>query len=116
MSRILTVRSRTQPGGLKALASAENRYRAAERALHEEMFRSHRAGSSLRTIAMETDISHETVRVIVERVAAWVEREQKILADPARPYTVDAQMRSERSFARRQKHLEWLLSVKDSDE
>jgi len=97
------------------VAKAAKRAAKAERELHEEMFRAFRAGSSLRVIAFETNVSHESVRVIVHRISEWVAREQSILAIEPAASTVDAKVRADRNFAKRRARLDYLLGVRDSD-
>lgn len=116
VSRILTVRRRVQPEDTRELDAAARRFRSAERTLHEEMFRAHRAGSSLRVIATLTGHSHETVRVVVQRIAEWAEREQKILNMPADGFAFDSNARVQRDIEKRRARLDYLLGVKDSDE
>lgn len=104
-----------QPGGLSSLAKAAKLAKKAERELHEEIFRAHRAGSSLRVIAFETSLSHESVRVIVHRISEWVESERKILESGVYGLTYAAVARGERNRAKRRARLDYLLGVRDSD-
>ena len=109
------MRTRRQPEGMPDLQKAVKAVKRAEWSRNEEIYRAYLAGNSLRAIAMEADLSHETVRVVVERVAEWVETERRILASPSRGLTVDAILRGERSKAKRQAKLDWLTNVKRSD-
>lgn len=113
------MRARVEPGGTRDLDQAAKRFRLAERKLHEEMFRAHRAGSSLRTIALATDYSHETVRVCIKRIAAWIASETAILERPegaARSFGYTAREESERAWQQRRARLDHLLGVKEADE
>lgn len=58
-------RQQVQPGGTNELQKAARASRAADERLATAMFTAHEAGSSLRTIATVTGMSHEKVRVMI---------------------------------------------------
>jgi lambda repressor-like predicted transcriptional regulator len=57
------------------LRRAGQAFSAVERRRGEAIYRAHKGGMSLRAIARETDLSHETVRGIIARIERWVEVE-----------------------------------------
>jgi hypothetical protein len=104
---------------LKELQAASKEFGRVERKRDEAILRARLAGNSLRVIALETGLSHETVRTIVERMEEWVRFESDLLAkiggDGASGMTVGSVMRSEAHFRRRSEHLRKLVNVKIPD-
>jgi hypothetical protein len=111
----MTGRPKVEVGTLRDLGRAADRYSVAARTRDEAIYRAHLAGNGLRVIALETGLSHETVRAIIGRVSRWVETEQSILAAGPGGLSIDSLKRDEANHSKRVQHLAWLLSVKDTD-
>ena len=108
-------RTKHESNSLRDLDLAARAFRNAERKRDEEIFRAHRAGNSLRVISMATELSHETVRTIIERMRRWVQSEQESLERGFAAMTVTQQIRGDASQRNRRKRLEKLLDVKNPD-
>jgi hypothetical protein len=75
-------RIKVAPHGTQELDKAVRAFRAAEAKLATTMLEAHDGGSSLRTIAMATGLSHETVRGILVRERRRVAAVEAQLARP----------------------------------
>jgi DNA-binding CsgD family transcriptional regulator len=115
---LTTMRTRRHPDGMADLRRATRAFERAESRRDGEIFRAFAAGNSLRSIAAEVGLSHESVRSIVVRVGKWAEGEGELLRGTADVATLtdDQRRAAERAWQRRREHLDWLLSVKDSDD
>ncbi len=90
----------------KELDRAARAFGKAETQRDEAILRASLAGSSLRQIALITGLSHETIRGIVKRKTAWLEREREFLGGPpAAGATFASQARAEKHRERRRTHL-----------
>jgi hypothetical protein len=107
-------RPQVQPGGTHELAKAVRASRLAEAKLAAAMLAAHEAGSSLRTIAIETAMSHEKVRAMIARERRRIGHVEKMIermTTGGYGLSLDAKLRSE-ATARRLKRS---LPVKNSD-
>jgi hypothetical protein len=100
------------------LRKAARAFERAESRRDGEIFRAFTAGNSLRAIAAEVGLSHESVRSIVVRVGKWAEGEGELLRSTVdvAALTDDQRRAAERAWQSRREYLDWLQGVTDSDE
>jgi DNA invertase Pin-like site-specific DNA recombinase len=88
-------RMQVQPDGTRELRKAARAVRTAEAKLATAILEAHMSGSSLRTIAIATGHSHETVRAILAKEQRRVASLEARLARPIAALTLDDTAREE---------------------